>query len=140
MIIGWEAAFGIGALILGLALAYGLVRYYTRNKRDIHTIRDESGGITRLGGVKPDVVVTETDKDIEAQGIALRDRPFDRRAAAQFSPQIKKGLELIKARLAGKPWPKSEKDQPDKPGATETASNEGQSRPAPAIASHSDDE
>lgn len=97
-------------------------RYYTRNKRDINTFRDESGNVTKLGGVKPDLVLTETDKDIETQIAALRDKPFDRRFAAKFSPQIAKGVELLKGRLAGKPWPKSEKDLPDKPEKSETVS------------------
>ena len=96
-------------------------RYYTRSKRDINTFRDESGTVTKQGGVKPDLVLIETDKDIEAQWAALRDRPFDRRVAAKFSPQVAKGIELLKERMAGKPWPKSEKDLPDKPAATETA-------------------
>lgn len=95
-------------------------RYYTRGKRDINTFRDESGTVTKLGGVKPDMVLTETEKDIEIQWAALRDKPFDRRYAAKFSPQIAKGVELLKARMAGKPWPKSEKDIPDKPEKSET--------------------
>ncbi|WP_309696679.1 S41 family peptidase [Armatimonas sp.] len=97
-------------------------RYYTRSKRDINTFRDESGTVTKLGGVKPDLVLTETEKDIEIQWAALRDKPFDRRYAAKFSPQIAKGVELLKARMAGKPWPKSEKDILDKPEKSETAS------------------
>ena len=97
-------------------------RYYTRNKRDINTFRDEAGAVTKQGGVKPDMVLTETDKDIEAQWAALRDKPFDRKAAAKFSPQVAKGIELLKARMAGKPWPKSEKDLPDKPEKSETVS------------------
>jgi carboxyl-terminal processing protease len=97
-------------------------RYYTRGKRDINTFRDESGAVTKLGGVKPDLVLTETEKDIELQWNALRDKPFDRRAAAKFSPQIAKGIELLKGRMAGKPWPKSEKDLPDKPEKSETVS------------------
>lgn len=115
-------------------------RYYTRNKRNIHTLRDENGEVTHLGGVKPDLVLTETEKDIEAQTAALRDKPFDRRAAAQYSPQIKKAIELIKARQAGKPWPKSEKDLPDKPGAVETAQSSSPEKPAPAVADSSDDQ
>lgn len=97
-------------------------RYYTRGKRDINTFRDESGAITKQGGIKPDLVLAETEKDIEAQWSALRDKPFDRRAAAKFSPQIAKGIELLKSRLAGKPWPKSEKELPDKPDKAETVS------------------
>ncbi|MCX6365679.1 MAG: S41 family peptidase [Armatimonadetes bacterium] len=97
-------------------------RYYTRGKRDINTFRDESGAVTKQGGVKPDLVLVETDKDIEAQWVALRDKPFDRRAAAKYSPQIAKGIELLKGRMAGKPWPKSEKDLPDKPEKSETVS------------------
>ncbi len=102
-------------------------RYYTRNKRDINTFRDESGTVTKQGGVKPDLVLTETDKDIEVQWAALRDKPFDRRYAAKFSPQIVKGVELLKARMLGKPWPVSEKDLPDKPDKSETVSSRSKS-------------
>jgi len=113
-------------------------RYYTRNKRNIHTLRDENGEVTHLGGVKPDLVLTETEKDIEAQVQAMRDKPFDRRATAQFSPQIRKAVELIKGRLAGKPWPKSEKDQPDK--AVETAQSGNHEKPETLTTERSDDQ
>ena len=31
--IGWEAAYILGAIVLAAAIAYGLVQYYTRDKR-----------------------------------------------------------------------------------------------------------
>ncbi len=111
--------FGKGLVQTIYPLSEGAVKittqhYFTRDKHDINMKRDESGApIGGSGGVKPDLVVEQTEKDIDAQRDALRKNPRDRVAAFQFDPQVQKGLALLRDKLAGKPYPPSEKDKPD---------------------------
>lgn len=101
--------------------------YYTRDKHDINLKRDENGTpISGSGGINPDLLVELTEKDIEQQRNALRENPRDRAAAARFDPQMKRAMEVLRDRLAGKPFPPSEKDKP------QTAAKERDAEIAPA--------
>lgn len=97
------------------ALKITTQQYYTRNKNDINLRRDEDGNpVGNGGGIRPDKIVIESEKDIEAQRKAMRENPGNRRIVAQLSPQVKEAVALLRDRLDGKPWPVSEKDKSDK--------------------------
>ncbi len=99
--------------------------YFTRDKHDINMKRDEAGApISGSGGIKPDLTIAQTEKDIDAQRAALRENPRDRVGAFKFDPQVQKGLSLLRDKLAGKAFPESEKDKPDDP-KTKTSSGDG---------------
>ena len=74
--------------------------YFTPKMNDINKKVDETGK-TISGGIKPDFVVELTDKDVEAMRNASRDNPSDLNASAAFDPQLKKGVEVLKEKLAG---------------------------------------
>jgi carboxyl-terminal processing protease len=99
--------------------------YFTRDKHDINMKRDESGApIGGSGGIKPDLVIAQTEKDIDAQRAALRENPRDRAGAFKFDPQVQKSLALLRDRLAGKPFPESEKSKPDAPKTTTSSGDD----------------
>ncbi|MFY7951526.1 MAG: hypothetical protein ACOVT5_03370, partial [Armatimonadaceae bacterium] len=88
---------------------------YTRSKNDINLKRDEDGNpIGGSGGIRPDKIVVESEKDIEAQRTVMRENPGNRRLVAQISPQVKEAVQILRDRLDGKPFPESEKNKADK--------------------------
>jgi len=97
------------------ALKITTQQYFTRAKNDINLKRDEDGNpVGGSGGIRPDKIVVESEKDIEAQRKVMRENPGNRRLVAQISPQVKEAVKLLKDRLDGKPFPDSEKDKADK--------------------------
>ena len=97
------------------ALKITTQQYYTRAKNDINLKRDEDGNpVGGSGGIRPDKIVVESEKDVEAQRKVMRENPGNRRLVAQISPQVKEAVSLLKDRLDGKSWPESEKDKSDK--------------------------
>jgi carboxyl-terminal processing protease len=73
--------------------------YFTPNKTDINKKYDATGKQVS-GGIKPDVEVALTDKDIEAMRLARRDAPQDKTAPDRYDPQLQKGLEVLRTQLA----------------------------------------
>ncbi len=97
------------------ALKITTQQYYTRAKNDINLKRDEDGNpIGGSGGIRPDKIVVESEKDIEAQRTVMRENPGNRRLVAQISPQVKEAVQILRNRLDGKPFPESEKNKADK--------------------------
>ena len=77
--------------------------YFTRDKHDINVHRDPDGRpASTNGGVVPDVVVEFTERDIAAQREALRTNPQDKTAADRLDPQLRRGLDILTAKLAGR--------------------------------------
>jgi predicted dehydrogenase len=62
------------------------------------------------GGIRPDRVVPEDDKDLDAQRKIMREQPGNRKAAIPISKQVQAAVTVLKEKLAGSPWPASEKD------------------------------
>lgn len=113
---------GLVQTIYPLADGEGAVKittqhYFTRDKHDINLKRDEAGvPAAGVGGVKPDLVIEQTEKDLKAQRTVLLENatnPARRLLAFAHDPQIQKSVALLKDRLAGKPFPESEKLKPD---------------------------
>lgn len=74
--------------------------YYTPNKNDINKKLDATGKQIS-GGIKPDIEVEFTEKDLEARRDALRNNPQDRAAADKFDPQLQKALSVLREKMAG---------------------------------------
>lgn len=74
--------------------------YYTPRKIDINRKLDASGKQVS-GGIKPDIEVEFTEKDMEAFRNARRDHPQDRSIADRMDPQLQKALGLLRERLGG---------------------------------------
>lgn len=96
--------------------------YYTRDKHDINIKRDDEGNpISGTGGVHPDIWVDFTEKDYEAQREVLRQDPQNRAAVNKLDPQLRRAVTVLKDKLAGKPFPPSEKDKPEPKTEKQTA-------------------
>ena len=52
----------------------------------------------------------EDDKDLDAQRKIMREQPGNRKAAIPISKQVQAAVAVLKEKLAGSPWPASEKD------------------------------
>jgi carboxyl-terminal processing protease len=88
--------------------------YFTRDKHDINIKRDVDGTAqSNTGGVHPDIFVDFTEKDYEAQREVLRTDPQNRAGARKLDPQLRRAVAVLKDKIAGKPFPPSEKDKPD---------------------------
>ena len=107
---------GLVQTILPLGETGGAVKvttqhYFTRDKHDINLKRDENGEpVGEKGGIRPDRVVAEDDKDLDAQRKIMREQPGNRKAAIPISKQVQTAIAVLKDKLAGSPWPASEKD------------------------------
>ena len=78
--------------------------YLTPKKNDINNKFDEAGKKVS-GGIKPDIVVELTEKDLERMREALRADPENARAIRndpQYDPQLRKAIEVAREKLAGK--------------------------------------
>ena len=108
------------------ALKITTQHYYTRDKHDINLKRDEDGApIGGSGGIRPDKIVTEGEKDVEAQRKVLRENPGNRRMALQYSPQMKEAVQLLRDRLEGKEWPATQRNDPEKQDAAAKKDDNG---------------
>jgi C-terminal peptidase (prc) len=73
--------------------------YFTPNKTDINR-KFDANGKQIAGGIQPDVNVALTDADMDRMQMARRANPLDRKAPDRFDPQMQKGLEILRTRLA----------------------------------------
>lgn len=95
----------------GGALKITTQHYYTRDKHDLNLKRNENGEpVGEKGGIRPDKAIAEDKKDIDTQRKIMREQPGNRKAAINFSRQLQTGLSILRDRIAGNPWPASEKD------------------------------
>ena len=73
--------------------------YFTPKKQDINRKFDEKGRQI-AGGIKPDVEVAITDRDLDRMQAARRSNPLDRKAMDQHDPQVQKALGLLRGKIA----------------------------------------
>jgi carboxyl-terminal processing protease len=79
-------------------------RYFTRNKHDINVRHDEDGkAVGGTGGIAPDFVVEFTDAQMAAQQEQERRDPRDKVASQKLDPQLQKGLQVVRTKLAQRP-------------------------------------
>jgi carboxyl-terminal processing protease len=75
--------------------------YFTRDKHDINVKRDLEGrAMGTHGGITPNVIVEFTDKELAAQRAAERAAPRNTALADRYDPQLQKGLQIVRQKLA----------------------------------------